>query len=101
VQRAGIDEVRERLLAVDLDDGQERAVPRLELGVARDVDELEIEAELVARLRHDLERAGAEAAVGSVVDPDALRYGYKPRVMVASATRCTAMPYDAIRRLVP
>src|SRR6187397_3623468 len=76
-QRVGIDEVRERLLAVDLDDRQEGAVPRLELGVARDVDELEVEAELVACLRHDLERAGAEAAVGGVVDGDPQRVSHR------------------------
>jgi hypothetical protein len=35
-----------------------------------------------------------------VVDGDASRYGYRPRVVVASATRCTASPYEAIRRLV-
>jgi hypothetical protein len=35
-----------------------------------------------------------------VEDGDAPRYGYSPRVVVASATRCTARPYDAMRRLV-
>ena len=44
-ERVRIDEVRERLHAVDLDDGQERPVARLELGVATDVDEVELESE--------------------------------------------------------
>ena len=94
-----VDEVRERELAVDLDGGEQLAVPRLELRPAADVDELELEAELVAKLVHDLERPRTEAAVGRVVDGDS-RYGYRPRVVVASATRWTAMPYDAMRRLV-
>jgi hypothetical protein len=62
---------------------------------------VELEAELRVRRGHDLERAHTEAAVRSVIDGDASRYGYRPRVVVASATRCTARPYDAIRRLVP
>jgi len=78
-----------------------RAIPSLELGVRADIDELELEAELRLGLRHDLERAGTEAAVGRVVDGDAACYGYNPRVVVASATRWTASPYEAIRRLVP
>jgi hypothetical protein len=41
--------------------------------------------------RDDLERTSAEAAVGRVVDGDT-GYGYKPRVVVASATRWTARP---------
>jgi hypothetical protein len=40
-------EVDERLLAVDLDDREQFAVPSLELGVAVDQDLLELEAELV------------------------------------------------------
>ncbi len=65
-----IDEVRERLHAVDLDHGQESSIARLQLGVSGDVDEVELEAELGAHVGHDLERAGAEAAVGGVIDPD-------------------------------
>jgi hypothetical protein len=71
----GIDEVGERLLAGDLDDGQESAVARLELGVPCDVDEVELEAELGAGLGDDLDGAGAEAAVGGMIDGDAARYG--------------------------
>jgi hypothetical protein len=85
-QRVGVHEVREDELAVDLDRREQLAVARLELGPSANVDELELEAELVAQLRNDLERRRAEAAVGSVIDGDA-RYGYSPRVVVASATR--------------
>jgi hypothetical protein len=74
-ERVWADEVRECLFAVDLHHGEERSVARLELGVSGDVDHVELEAELGARLRHDLERAGAEAAVRSVVDGDPSRYG--------------------------
>ena len=76
---------------VDLDHREERPVTLLEIGVAADVDELELEAELSLHLLHDLERSRAEAAVGGVVDRDS-GYGYSPRVVVASATRCTARP---------
>jgi hypothetical protein len=98
-QRVGVDEVGESALPVDLDHGKELPVARLELGSPGDVDELELEAELGMYLLDDLDRTVAEAAVCGVVDPD--RYGYRPRVVVASATRCTASPYDAMRRLVP
>ena len=100
-ERVGVDEVRERLFAVELHHGKKRPVPRLELGVSGDVDDVGLEAELGARRSHDLESARTEAAVRSVVDGDASCYGYRPRVVVASATRWTARPYDAIRRLVP
>jgi len=69
-QRVGRDEVRECPHAVDLDDGQIRAVAALEVGVAGDVDDGEVEAELVPRGANDLERALAEPAVRSVVDGD-------------------------------
>src|SRR4029450_8001609 len=49
-QRTRVDEVRERPLAVDLDDGQELAIRRFEVDVAVDVDELEVEADLRLRL---------------------------------------------------
>jgi hypothetical protein len=99
-QYLGIDEVRERSLPVDLDDGELRAVPALELPISGDVYERELEAELGLGLTYDLERALAERAVGRVVDDDPGRYGYRPLVVVASATRCTARPYDASRRVV-
>jgi hypothetical protein len=58
----------------------------LERWVAADVDELEVESELVLDSANDLERTGAEAAVGGVIQRD-LNYGYRPLVVVASATR--------------
>jgi hypothetical protein len=76
------------------------AVAALELGVSGDVDELEIERELGLHLAHDLERALAEPAVRRVVERDLPRYGYRPRVVVASVTRWTARPYEDMRRLV-
>ncbi len=82
-----IDEVGERLLAVDLDHGKQLAVATFELQVSCDVDHLEIEVDLAADLIDDLERPFAEAAGCSVVDGDPSRYGYSPRVVVASATR--------------
>ena len=83
--------VREDPLAVDLDHGQPLAVAGLELGIAGDVDLLELEVLLAAQLGQLRSRALAEMAVGGVVegDPD---YGYRPRVVVASATRWTASP---------
>ena len=86
-QPVGVDEVRERPLPVDLDHGEELAVAALELRAPADVDHLELEADLVAQVADDLERPLAEAAVSSVVDRDPSRYGYSPRVVVASATR--------------
>ena len=94
-----VDEVRECELAVDLDGGKELAVAVLEVGPSGDVDELELESKLSANVLDDLERPRAQAAVRRVVDGDS-GYGYKPLVVVASATRCTASPYDAMRRLV-
>ena len=82
-----VDEVGERLLAVDLDNGQQLAVATFELEASCDVDQLEIEVDLAADLIDDLECSFAEAAACSVVDGDPSRYGYSPRVVVASATR--------------
>ena len=58
----------------------------LERWVAADVDELEVESELVLDSANDLERARAKTAVGGVIQRD-LSYGYRPLVVVASATR--------------
>ena len=69
-QRVCVDEVRERPLAVDLQHRKELPVPRFELWASTDVDQLELEPELVAKVTHDLERSGAETAVGGVVDDD-------------------------------
>ena len=76
------------------------AVATLELGVSADVHQLELELDGRAYLVDDLERTLAEPAVGGVVDGDLRRYGYRPRVVVASVTRWTASPYDAMRKLV-
>jgi hypothetical protein len=67
-----VDEVRERGLAVQLDDGDPLAVTRLERGVAADVDELDVVA---ADLAHDLERTLAEVAAGSVEENDSVARG--------------------------
>jgi hypothetical protein len=66
----GRHEVHERLLAVDLDDREQLAVPRLELWVAVDQDLLELEAELVPERRDDVTRTRAEMAALRAVEPD-------------------------------
>jgi hypothetical protein len=66
-----VDEVGERLLAVDLDHRQQLAVAPFELDVAADVDDLEVEPDVVANTLDNLERTLAEAAVSRVVDRDA------------------------------
>ena len=76
------------------------AVAALELGLSADVHQLELELDGRAHLFDDLEHTLAEPAVGGVVDRDLRRYGYRPRVVVASVTRWTASPYDAMRKLV-
>jgi hypothetical protein len=70
-QGGGVDEVDERALAADLDDGKPLAVTRLELGVAADVDRAQLEAELRPRLLDDSERPLAQVAALGVVDDDA------------------------------
>ena len=74
-ERVGVDEVRERPLAVDLDDREQLPVARLELGVAADVDDLQLEVLLRLDAAHDLESARAEPAVRRVVERDATPYG--------------------------
>src|SRR5207253_8624509 len=73
---------------------------RLEHGVAGDVDLDELEAELAPRILEHSPRALAQMTASRVVEPDRDRYGYSPRVVVASATRITPRPYAAIRMLV-
>jgi hypothetical protein len=94
--------VDEGAAAVDLDHGEKFAVTRFELGIAADVDLLVLEAELAAHLAHGVPRALAQVAPLRVVEPNpADRYGYRPRVVVASPTRSTASPYAAMRMLTP
>ena len=85
--------VDEGALAADLDHRQPLAVPRLELGIAGDIDLLQLERAIRPCRGDDRARPLAQVAALRVVDRD-LRpgYGYKPRVTVASATRCTASP---------
>jgi hypothetical protein len=70
------------------------AVAELEHGVPGDVHELEIELDVASglHLANHLERPLAEPAVRGVIEDDLGRYGYRPLVVVASATRCTASP---------
>src|SRR5262245_34936351 len=72
-ERVRIDEVRERAPAVDLDDRDQLAVPELELVVAVDPDDLELERELSPHLLHHLEHPLAERAAFGDIDGDAPR----------------------------
>jgi hypothetical protein len=69
-QSSLVEVVDERALAIDLQHGQPFAIPRLELGIARDVDELVLDTEA----RELLLRAVAETAVPRSEEDDA-RYG--------------------------
>jgi hypothetical protein len=69
-QRVGLHEVHERLLAVDLDDGDQLAIARFELRVAVDRDLLQVEAELVPEREHGRTRPLAEVATFRAVEPD-------------------------------
>jgi hypothetical protein len=68
------DVIDEHPPAVDLDDGEQLAVTRLEFGVAFDVDLLELEAELGAHLSHGVPRALAQVTARGPVEPNS-RYG--------------------------
>ncbi len=68
------DEVGERLLAVDLDHGQELAVAALQLRIPGDVDLRELERLVGANGLEHTARGRAQVAVGRVVEDDA-RYG--------------------------
>ena len=70
-QRFGVNEVGEGALAVDLDDRKPLSVASLELGVARDVDLLELERLVGTRRIQDPPRRRAEMAAGRVVEDDA------------------------------
>ncbi len=71
-----MDEEGERLDAVDRYDRDPVAETALELGVAGDVDELDVVA---AHLPHHLERTLAEVAAGGVVNGDARLNVKSPR----------------------
>ena len=73
-ERLGLDEVRERALAVDLHHRQPLAIPGLELRIVADVDLVQLETELVPRRVDDTLRGGAEVAPLGVVEDDP-RYG--------------------------
>ena len=67
--------VDEPALSVDLDDGNPLAVLRLELGHAVDRHLAQLEAELVARGRHDAAGCLAEMAARRGVERDLGVYG--------------------------
>jgi hypothetical protein len=73
-ERIRLHVVREGANAVDLDDREPFSVACLELGMAADVDLLELEPQLVAQRAHLRQRALAEMAPLRVEDPDD-RYG--------------------------
>jgi hypothetical protein len=83
--------VDESPLTVDLDDRQPLAVAGLELRIAADVDLFELELVLLPKRCERVQRALAEVTAFGVIQDD-FRYGYSPRVVVASATRWTARP---------
>jgi hypothetical protein len=62
--------VDESALAVDLHDGEPLPVPRLELGIAFDVDLDELERNVLPDLRDDPPRPLAQTAGNGVVDDD-------------------------------
>ena len=68
-QRIGRYEVDERPLSVDLDDGNQLAKARLELGVPVDRHLLELEPELVAGGQDGLASALAEMTARRPVEP--------------------------------
>jgi len=90
-QSCRLDEVLEHALPVDLEHRKKLAVTRFEARIAVDRHHLELELCLGLGVLHDLESAGAKTAARSGVEHDS-GYGYKPRVVVASATRRTASP---------
>lgn len=74
-KRVRLDVVSEGLDAVDLDDGDQLAVPRFELGVPADVDLPQVEVQLVVELRERRPRPLAQVAAVGVVEDDFSRYG--------------------------
>jgi hypothetical protein len=90
-ERGRIQVVDEGSLAVDLDHGEPLAVTGLERGIPADVDLLELELVLLPKRCERAPGTLAEMTAFGVVEDDS-RYGYSPRVVVASATRWTARP---------
>jgi hypothetical protein len=70
-ERGGVQVVDERTLAVDLDHRQPLAVAGLQLGVAADVDLLQIKLAPAPKLCERASRTLAEVTAFSVVDDDA------------------------------
>jgi hypothetical protein len=68
-----LDEKREGALAVDLHDGDRRAIRSLELRIPADVNVFEVAR---AHLGHHLERAFAEMATLGAVDDDSRDRGH-------------------------
>jgi hypothetical protein len=62
--------VHKRLVAVDLHDRKELAVTLLELGIARDVDLAQLEAELLPKPVQGRTGALTQVAAGRVVEDD-------------------------------
>jgi hypothetical protein len=69
-QPVRVDEVGEGLLAVHEDDGDALAIAALEVGVAGDVDVLELERELSSNLSEHPPGALAQVAIGCVEERD-------------------------------
>jgi hypothetical protein len=69
-ERVEGDEIRECLLPVDLDDGYQLPVTRLQLGIAVDRDLFEVEAELRPQLDDGRPGPLAEVAVLGAVETD-------------------------------
>jgi hypothetical protein len=67
-------------------------VTRLQVGIAGDVDLRQLEVGIRGDRGERLPRPLTEVAAGRVVENDLRRYGYRPLVVVASATRMTASP---------
>jgi hypothetical protein len=74
-QRVALDVVRERGLAVDLDNGEPLPIPRLQVGVAADVHLAQLEWNLLADGEQVGPRPLAQMAALRVVERDARGYG--------------------------
>jgi hypothetical protein len=67
-----MDEIGERLLPIDEDDGDPLAVTLLELGIPGDVDLFELEGDVLADAREHATRVLAEMAAGGSVKRQAM-----------------------------